>query len=128
MPVVEYTLQAETAANCAMDSAGGTSTRFALRKYRLHVEQIRDSDVVAITRRIWSRVFRMKEGEHHGAGLQNRPQASHYRLHQALFQIVGHIPAQHDIEMGCRVDKVFLEELAAIQRGLSLLVFGYQGW
>src|SRR5579862_2190271 len=105
--VIEDTLQAEL--------AGGTSLFSVTAGDMLHFQSVAAEDVIAVARRIRAGFLGVKESQQHAAGFEQRPQASDYRLHQALVQIVSQVPTQHNIELRAGIDQVFFEEAFAVK-------------
>src|SRR6476620_7196750 len=126
MPVVEHTLQAEARTDRAMNRPRGPSPNFFLRNDRLHVQHIGPHDVIPVAGSVWPRVSRVEKRQEHSAWLQHRPQLSNHWLHQTLVQVVGQVPAQHDIKLRRGIHQVVFQKLAAIEHYIALLVFRYQ--
>ena len=80
----------------------------------LEAKRVGAMNVVAIIRRIWSGVFRMKESEQVAFRVQHRGDALDHWLHQRFGEIVGNIPAQHRVELHVAEDEIFFEETVDI--------------
>src|SRR5262249_1261859 len=69
VPVVEDALQAEPPTDRAVDGAGRPAAKLPLRNDWLHVENIRTHDVVAVARRVGTRVARVEKRQQHAPWL-----------------------------------------------------------
>lgn len=80
----------------------------------LEAKRVGAMNVVAIIRRIWSGVFRMKESEQVAFRVQHRGDALDHWLHQRLGKVIGNVPAQHCVELHVAEDEIFFEETVDI--------------
>ena len=113
--VVEYALQAETCSARALLFCRRRETMSCISSVSAH-------DVVAVAGRIRACFLGVKEGQQHAAGLEQRPEPPDHRLHQAFIQIVGQVPAQHDIELRRRKYQVFFQEALAVEGRLARFI------
>ena len=124
MAVVEDALQAEALGDGGVNGARGSAAGFAAKHDALHLQRIFADNVKAVAGRVGAGVFGVKEREQHSTRLQYRPQASHDRPDEAFVEIIRKIPAEHDIEVGRRVDEIVGKKFAAIENNVSLFVLG----
>ena len=106
MTVVQDALQPETFLDRTMKCASRTSAQISSRLDVLHLQNVIVDDVVAVAGRVRPGLVGMKKRQHHATRFNRRPQASNHRLHQAFMHVIGQVPAQHDIELGRRINQV----------------------
>ena len=86
---------------------------------RLNLQGVVARNVEPRTGHVGAGLLGVEESQQHAAWLHERPEAGDRGLDQALFHVVGEIPAQHEIEGDSRVGQIFGEEVLAIDCGLG---------